>query len=78
MVASYQHPSNVRVCILVLKGLFPCHIKVFFPKLSSSRIHYCYIILKNVAGEKKFVLFSSLRISDPFLLGDPRTSYQPA
>ena len=30
VVAWYQHPSNVRACILVLKGFFPCHIKVFF------------------------------------------------
>ena len=44
----------------------------------SVRIHYCYIILRNVEGKNFFVLSSSLRISDPSLLGDPWTPYQPA
>ena len=58
-------------------------------KLSSSRIHYCYIILTKECRKKTFVLSSSLRIPDPYiLLKNPRpplsplqgsqTSYQPA
>ena len=50
----------------------------FFQKLSSSRIHYCYIILRNVNGQKKFVFSSCLGIPDPSLLGDTWTSYQSA
>ena len=46
--------------------------------LSSSRIHYCYIILTK-EQKKKFVLSFSLRASDPFLLlGDPGLFNQPA
>ena len=66
--ASDQHPSNVRVCILVLKGLFPRYIKVFSQKLSSSRIHYCYIILKNVEGKKvcPFLFLENFRSLSPW------------
>ena len=40
--------------------------------MSSSRIHYCYIILTKECRKKMFVLSSSLRIPDSFLLlGDP-------
>ena len=63
-----MHQYTVLVFIFQPEGLIQ--------RLSSGRIHYCYITLRNVEG-KKFVLSSSLTIPDGSFLGDPQASYQP-
>ena len=45
-------------------------------RLSSGRIHYCYIILRNIE-EKEVCPFFLLDNSRPFSPWGPQTSYQP-
>ena len=60
---TYSHDSYFEITELARR---------FFQKLSSSRIYYCYIVLRNVEGQKKKnALYSSLRIPNPSLHGDP-------
>ena len=75
-------PTSIKIT-LSSGRIHPCkdqvyshnlHFKItegLIQRLSLGKTHYCYIILRNVEKEKKFVLSFSLRIPDPSLLGDP-------